>query len=73
MTKRLWGAPWCPACREAKKWLDNNNIEYVYADVDDESNFDKVLELNIRGIPVLEEDGKILIHGFSSEKYKQLL
>lgn len=29
----MYSAPWCPACKAAKKWLDQNDVPYEYKNV----------------------------------------
>lgn len=29
----MYSAPWCPACKAAKKWLDQNDVPYEYRNV----------------------------------------
>ncbi|MEN9324820.1 MAG: hypothetical protein RL414_574 [Actinomycetota bacterium] len=57
----MYGAEWCGDCRRSKKFLDANNVEYAYIDVEaDESASEKVIEINggQRSIPVIIfEDG----------------
>jgi mycoredoxin len=57
----MYGAEWCGDCRRSKKFLDTNNVEYTYIDVEaDASASDKVIEINggQRSIPVIMfEDG----------------
>ena len=57
----MYGAEWCGDCRRSKKFLDSNNVEYNYIDVEaDETASDKVIEINggQRSIPVIIfEDG----------------
>jgi len=57
----MYGAEWCGDCRRSKKFLDSNNVEYNYIDVEaDESASEKVIEINggQRSIPVITfEDG----------------
>ena len=43
----LYGADWCPDCRRAKAFLNDNNIEYNFIDVDiDKEATAKVEEIN---------------------------
>lgn len=43
----LYGADWCPDCRRAKSYLDNNNINYTFIDVDmDKEATNKVEQIN---------------------------
>ena len=57
----MYGAEWCGDCRRSKKFLDSNNVEYNYIDVEaDEAASEKVIEINggQRSIPVIIfEDG----------------
>jgi mycoredoxin len=52
----MYGAEWCGDCRRSKKFLDANNVEYTYVDVEaDEAASEKVIEINggQRSIPVI--------------------
>ena len=57
----MYGAEWCGDCRRSKRFLDANNVEYTYIDVEaDESASEKVIAINggQRSIPVIMfEDG----------------
>jgi mycoredoxin len=63
MTARItmYGAEWCGDCRRSKKFLETNNVEYNYINVEEDlSAADKVKEINngMQSIPViLFEDG----------------
>lgn len=57
----LYGADWCPDCKRAKSYLDNNHIKYTFVDVDlDQEATEKVEKINNgkRIIPTLIIDGK---------------
>lgn len=57
----LYGADWCPDCKRAKSYLDNNHINYTFVDVDlDQEATEKVEKINNgkRIIPTLIIDGK---------------
>lgn len=61
ITIDLYGADWCPDCRRAKSYLNSNNIEYNFIDVDlDEQATKKVEEINNgkRIIPTVIINGK---------------
>ena len=52
----MYGAEWCKDCRRSKKFLDSNNIEYNYIDVEaDASASEKVIEIKggMRSSPVI--------------------
>ncbi|MDA8692899.1 FAD-dependent oxidoreductase [Saprospiraceae bacterium] len=60
-TIEFYGADWCPDCRRAKAYLNDNNIEYKFIDVDlDESATRKVEKINKgkRIIPTVIINGK---------------
>jgi len=57
----LYGADWCPDCRRAKSFLNDNNIDYTFIDVDlDKDATAKVESINNgkRIIPTLIINGK---------------
>lgn len=52
----MYGAEWCGDCRRSKRFLDENNVQYKYIDVEaDQTASDKVIEINggMRSIPVI--------------------
>jgi len=58
---KLYGADWCPDCRRAKRFLDENNIAYEFIDVDlDEAATKRVESINNgkRIIPTIIINGK---------------
>ena len=58
---QLYGADWCPDCRRAKAYLDENNIKYEFIDVDlDQEATAKVEAINNgkRIIPTIIINGK---------------
>lgn len=64
----------CAPCLEAKRFLQEHNIEYVEKDV--ENNRDNLMELvkqyRIMTVPVLVVDDKPL-KGFDKQEYEQAL
>ncbi|MFT4697096.1 MAG: thioredoxin reductase (NADPH) [Flavobacteriaceae bacterium] len=57
----LYGADWCPDCRRAKAYLQENNIEYTFVDVDlDKEATARVEAINNgkRIIPTIIIEGK---------------
>jgi thioredoxin reductase (NADPH) len=57
----VFGAPWCPDCRRAKKFLAEQRIPYAWVDIDqDEAGLRHVEELQKGGrtIPTVVFDGK---------------
>ena len=52
----MYGADWCGDCRRSKRFLDENQVEYTYIDVEaDLTAAAKVVEINggAQSIPVL--------------------
>jgi glutaredoxin len=69
----LYGAGWCPACRQARGWLDAQGIAYTYRDTDDPTNKHTLRALNPRGtIPTINVDGRIVV-GFSAENLQSTI
>jgi glutaredoxin len=62
----LYGASWCPACRQTRSWLDQKGIPYVDKDIDESMVARQTLrQLNPSGtIPVVDVDGQVIL-GFS--------
>ena len=70
----------CVWCKQTKKFLKANNIEYKYVDVDlcNEEDREKVRKdiLNKGGslnYPAIIIDNKILINGFRTDKIREAL
>ena len=70
----------CAWCKQTKKFLKDNGIEYEYADVDlcDEEDQEKVSKdiLSKGGrlsYPAIIIDNKIVINGFQVDKIKEAL
>jgi len=70
----------CAWCKQTKKFLKDNGVEYEYADVDlcDEEDQEKVSKdiLSKGGrlsYPTIIIDNKILINGFHVDKIKEAL
>ncbi len=59
----VYGAKWCPDARRSRNFLDSNNIEYVWFDVDeDPSNKEFVIRTNGRFVipTLIFSDGTVL-------------
>lgn len=70
----LYGAEWCVHCRNAKRWMDDNDINYEFKVVEEPTNKDFLMELNVKGIPFIQvkKEGKeaVNLHGFVPEQLK---
>ena len=51
----MYGAEWCGDCRRSKRFLDQNNVNYTYVDVEhDEKGKDKAIQISGKqSIPVI--------------------
>jgi len=62
---KVFGTTWCSDCHRTKKFLDQNNIQYDWTDVDKNTEFAKyITELNngIQRVPTLIlPDGSVMI------------
>jgi glutaredoxin len=75
----LYTTSWCPACKKAKAWLGEKQVEFQERDVErdptarvDLASAAKEQGTTTRGVPVLEAYGK-LAEGFSEQTYRKLL
>jgi len=60
MALTVYTSTWCPDCREAKRWLDQNNIVYKEIDIENVPGAaDEVVKnTGKRAIPQFVLDGK---------------
>ena len=72
MEIELFGASWCPGCKQAKKWLDDRKVDYVYQDIDNPVSEQKLIKMGFRSIPVLVVDNQV-ISGYNPEKMGDLI
>ena len=67
----MYGAPWCPDCRRAKQFLEEQRVPYEWHDVDkDPEGLRYVQEVNDgkQIIPtIVFEDGSILVEPTNAE------
>jgi len=70
----------CAWCKQAKKFLKDNGIEYEYIDIDlcSEEEKEKISKDILRrggrlSYPAISIDDKILINGFHENKIKEAL
>ncbi len=70
----IYVTSWCPYCKEAIKFLQDNHVPYVAYDVEKDKQAAKRREkLTSRpGVPFAVINGK-KIYGFSAEAYSQAL
>lgn len=59
--------PPCPFCENAKKFLEENNLEYIYKDITGIDNMEEFSKLGVRSVPQILVDGENL-GGFDNIK-----
>lgn len=50
----FYGAGWCIHCENAKRWLNENNIEYEFKNVDESVNKNYLMNLDVQSIPFFQ-------------------
>jgi glutaredoxin len=75
----VYGAPWCGACSQAKRYLQGKGVKTVWKDIDADSTARVEMDGKLTkhggrkgSIPVLDIRGKILV-GFSARKIDDAL
>ncbi len=70
----VYSTPTCPFCIRAKKFLDDNNVEYENADVSlDQAKVEEMMRKSGQmGVPVLDIEGEIVV-GFDQDRIQELL
>jgi mycoredoxin len=67
----VYGTSWCPAYRMARRFLDEQQVDYRWIDVDEDPNGEAyVVELNQgnRSVPTIRfPDGTLLVEPSRSE------
>ena len=64
----VYSAPWCAPCKQVKKFLKDNKIEYTLIDIDEEP--EKVRD--IMSVPTIDIDGERIV-GFNETKLRSML
>ncbi len=78
MTKpvlKLYGANWCPDCRNTKRFLGEQGVAYDWIDIDADENANRrIAELNNgkRVIPTIELNGDVLVNPSDAELAERL-
>lgn len=70
----IYSTPVCPYCQMAKKFFQENNLEYEDRDVSSNQEFliEMIQKSGQMGVPVIDIDGQIVI-GFDKEEIAKLL
>ena len=73
---KVYGAPWCPDCRRAKKFLGEHRVDYDWIDIEDDAEglrFVEQLQGGGRTIPtIVFPDGSHLLEPANEEIARQL-
>ena len=74
MKTTIYGAEWCGSCKVAKKYLEDNNVEFNYLDIEtDNVSVDKLAENSGgMGLPVIQINDKFIL-GFDKLKINETL
>lgn len=70
----IYSTPVCPYCQMAKKFFQENNLEYEDRDVSSNQEFliEMIQKSGQMGVPVIDIDSQIVI-GFDKEEIAKLL
>lgn len=71
----MYGAEWCGDCRRSKKFLDSNNVNYTYVDIEhDEAGKEKAIKISGKqSIPVIAfNDGTFMVEPSDIDLKKKL-
>jgi glutaredoxin len=70
----LWSAPWCGACKNAIRYLDERGIRYEERDIDsDRSAREELVRIVGRiAVPLLQIDGRY-VSGYRRDVYDRLM
>ncbi len=74
--EKLYGATWCADCKRSRDFLDGNNIQYEYVDIDTVPGAaDEVARINdgLKSVPtIILSDGAILVEPKNKELAEKL-
>lgn len=69
----LYGRAGCMPCRATKKFLEKNNIDFTYVDVDSDQNaLNTIISLGYNSVPVVQT-GSTHWSGYNPERLNELL
>lgn len=64
----------CMPCKMTKQWLKNNGVDFKEVNVEEDLEaFNKLVEMNLRTLPVVFKDGALVCAGFQPHNLKKLL
>ncbi len=71
----LYCTHWCPACRRARLWLENNNIDFVEVNIDRNPAADRQVRAwadGNRTTPTFDINGTVVVN-FDQKRLEELL
>ena len=70
----VYGASWCPSCKQTRAWLDAQGMAYNERDIDRSSEANRALHrLNPAGsIPVVDIEGEVVV-GFAPAQFDRAI
>jgi glutaredoxin len=69
----MLGTDWCPYCYEARRYFENNKVNYCEYDIEKSPVGEKLYnDLNAQSIPILLI-GPYRISGFDENRFEQLM
>lgn len=73
---KVYGAPWCPDCRRAKKFLGEHRVPYDWSDIDEDAQGLEEVQRRQNGgrtIPMIVfDDGSVLLEPSNDELARKL-
>jgi glutaredoxin-like YruB-family protein len=74
MNVKIYSTPTCPYCVQAKKYLEEKNVQFEEFDVskDRDAASEMINKSGQRGVPVIDVNGEIII-GFDRGKLDSLI
>ena len=71
----LYCTAWCPSCRQARLWLQNNKVDFVEVNIDRSDAADRQVREWANGsrtTPTIDVNGSVVV-GFNEKRLKELL
>lgn len=73
MNVLLYGSKFCRGCRQAKKFMEENNVSFEYFDIEaDKQYFDDYIKYGFKAVPLLVVND-ITVVGYDEEQYREKL
>lgn len=70
---QVFSVPWCPACKQVKQFLDQNNIKFKEKDINiDHDVYDILKKLRLHSIPITYLNDENYVVGVDLKKILEL-